>query len=305
MMSWPRRRSKRTKPEISVVVIGYNMSRELARTIYTLQPPYQAGLNEAEIEIILVDNGSDTEFRAGPSYSNIKYLHVENPTQSPAAAINLGLSHASSDFIGLMIDGARMASPQLLRYALLANRINNRAVVSTLAYHLGPDVQVNSIGQGYNQEVEDQLLESVPWRSDGYELFNISVLAASSEQGWFALPSESNALFMSRVLWNELEGVDERFTSPGGGLINHDTFYRACNLPAVQPVSLLGEGTFHQVHGGIATNSKKGKYAKLFRDEYEAIRGRKFSKPTNKPVFLGGVQPQHFIHIEKSISLHE
>ncbi len=78
-----------------------------------------------------------------------------------------------------------------------------------------------------------------------------------------------------RALWEELDGFDERFQSPGGGLVNHDTLRRALELPDVQPVTLLGEANFHQVHGGIATNAPPAA-RDLVAEKYARIRGRSF-----------------------------
>ena len=58
---------------------------------------------------------------------------------------------------------------------------------------------------------------------------------------------------MRENLWNVLGGFDERFRSPGGGFVNLDTLSRAVALPGITAITLLGEGAFHQVHGGIAT----------------------------------------------------
>ena len=58
-----------------------------------------------------------------------------------------------------------------------------------MAFHLGPDVQMRSIFDGYDAEAEDAQLEQVPWREDGYRLFDISVLAGSSVPGWFWIPT--------------------------------------------------------------------------------------------------------------------
>ena len=41
---------------------------------------------------------------------------------------------------------------------------------------------------------------------------------------------------------------------PGGGYVNLDFFERVANAPGVNLVTLLGEGSFHQVHGGTTTN---------------------------------------------------
>lgn len=279
------------------------MARELPRTLFTLQPPYQTGLEDSEIEIIVVDNGSTRPIIIPDKYRNVRYLNVKSPTQSPAAAVNLGLRNATANFIGVMIDGARMASPQLCRFALMASRLDARVVVSTLGYHLGHEVQMQSVLKGYNQEIEDELLNSVPWRDNGYELFRISALAGSSRRGWFSPMAESNALFMPRELWNELGGYEERFQSPGGGYVNLDTYQRACELPDVKLVNLLGEGTFHQVHGGIATNQEPGKHFELFQQEYFEIRGKKFGRSQRYAILLGEVRHEHKTAILESLNI--
>ena len=76
----------------------------------------------------------------------------------------------------------------------------------------------------------------------------------SSVDGWFKPIAESNALFLRRESGECLVGLDERFDSPGGGLLNLDTFNRAIEWPDAQLVVLLGEATFHQLHGGTNTN---------------------------------------------------
>ena len=67
--------------------------------------------------------------------------------------------------------------------------------------------------------------------------------------------AEANALFMRRASWDQLGGMDEGFDALRGGLVNLDTYSRAMELADAQlKVLLLGEATFHQLHGGIATN---------------------------------------------------
>ncbi|MGZ4411106.1 MAG: hypothetical protein ACXVY8_03135, partial [Gaiellaceae bacterium] len=169
--------------------------------------------------------------------------------------------------------------------ALLGSRIHPRAVVATLSFHLGPDVQQRSIATGYCAEAEDRLLDGIRWTEDGYRLFDISVFAVSSSGGWFATPAESNALFMSPALWEEHGGFDERFEAPGGGLVNLDLFARACALADSQLVLLLGEGTFHQIHGGVATNSTVPRDD--FPSEYLRLRGHRFVRPQADAVYVG------------------
>jgi hypothetical protein len=282
-----------SRPRISVILVSYNMRRELPRTVFTFCAPYQRGLAEHEIELIVVDNGSTRpadEAELRQACPQVKLLRVDDGGVSPVTAINRALALASGELIGVCIDGARMASPGLLAAALEAARLHPRPAIGTLAFHLGPDVQAKSMLAGYDQAAEDQLLATVDWRADGYRLFDISVLASSSAQGWFVLPSETNALFLHRGLWDELGGYEPRFQCPGGGLVNLDTWQRACVLPDAQPVLLLGEATFHQFHGGVATNSPVSRWQE-FHDEYAAIRGQAYQRPRALPLVVGRPRP--------------
>ncbi|CAN5915512.1 hypothetical protein BH23PLA1_BH23PLA1_16770 [soil metagenome] len=93
-------------------------------------------------------------------------------------------------------------------------------------------------------------------------------------------------LFMTKALWTEFGGFDEQFRCPGGGLVNLDTYARACSIPGSQLITLLGEGTFHQVHGGVATNTSPHPF-EVFHEEFRAIRGRDFERPETASLFLG------------------
>jgi glycosyltransferase involved in cell wall biosynthesis len=291
------------KPKLSIVVISYNMTRELPRTLFTLRHPYQKDIDNNDIEILVVDNGTNEPAEISEDWHNVQYLNFQNPTHSPVSAINYGLARAKAELVGVMIDGARMASPNLLNYAILANKLNDRSVISSMAYHLGAEVQMQSVLKGYNQLEEDKLLASVPWQTDGYRLFDISVFAGSSAQGWFAPTAESNALFMPTTLWNELGGYETKFQTPGGGLVNLDTYLRATELPNSLYVKLIGEGTFHQVHDGIATNQRREDASwQIFEEEYQKIRNKPFKRHTREALLFGQVNPHHKKLLLESIS---
>lgn len=273
---------------VSLVVVAYNMARELPRTIHSLSPPMQRYIEGGDYEVIVIDNGSQPPVRLEGHDSTVTVIQMENPRPSPAAAVNRGISSASGDVIGVLVDGARMASPGLIWYARMAAGLHSRPVIATVGFHLGPTIQKKSILEGYDRRREDELLEASGWIGDGYRLFAISALAGSAARGWFMPMSESNALFLTRELWEELGGYDEAFTSPGGGFVNLDTYVRSCALPDTEHFVLLGEGTFHQVHGGIATNAIDSPW-EAFHDEYVRIRGKQFQPPATDPIFIGRV----------------
>lgn len=291
---------------LSIIVLLFNMQREAPRTLYSLSSLYQFGVSEEDYEVIVVDNGSEQPIPAQQIKAfgnNFQYIvHGYRAVSSPCKAINNAVIHAKGDYVGVMIDGARMASPGLIRHALDALRICDRGIVATLAWHLGPKPQSLSIKDGYCQDKEDQLLDSIDWKKNGYLLFNISSFAWSSSCGYFGNPSESNAFFMSKSFYNALEGFDERFCLPGGGLANLDFYKRACEFPESYIALLLGEGTFHQVHGGIATNAINSDYIELATQEYYFIKKVKFTPPTIPPLLFGRPTPESFPWIALSIS---
>jgi hypothetical protein len=285
-------------PELSVVVVAYGMARELSRTLQSLAPGYQSGIKDGELEVIVVDNGSPEPVTVPPG---IQCIRLDAGPPSPAHAANTGIAHARADLVGLIIDGARLASPGLCATALLARRLAPRPVIATLGWHLGPVRHMDARDESYDEAVEDQLLADADWLGDGYRLFGVSTLAGSSGRGWFGPMGESSALFMPAAMWRELGGLDEAFALPGGGLVNHDLYRRACALPDAQLVVLLGEGTFHQIHGGAAT-SRRFVWDEM-HDDYVAHRGEPYRPPENDPLYVGRVPRPALVHVEESLRL--
>jgi hypothetical protein len=303
--SMPEERAE-AQPSCTVVVVAYDMARELPRTVRSLLPPYQTGIDTDGYELVVVDNGSRQPMAplvrhavaAGEANVALQLIRIDPAPPSPARAANEGIAAAAGDVIGLVVDGARLASTGLVASALLAMQLAPRVIVTSPAYHLGDQRHMDASTSGHDQPTEDALLEQAQWESDGDQLFAVSTLAGSSGRGWFGPMGESSALFMPRALWDEVGGLDEAFTMPGGGLVNHDLYRRVCALDDVQLVVLLGQGTFHQFHGGAAT-TRRYTWDEMHA-QYESIRGEPYVPPANAPWYFGGIPDTAIVHLERS-----
>lgn len=267
-----------SRPDISLVIAAYNMARELPRTLRSLMPSHQRGMDGLLCEIIVIDNGSPVAFEPDPFDEPLLELHVVRLTpdarDSVAAALNHGLALARGDLVGVWIDGARLASPGLLGACMRAAMLHPRAVVATRNYHIGPALQHSAAMRDYNQKAEDALLAAIDWPAGAERLPEISTPEGGDPLGPLI---ETNALFMNRSIWSELGGFDIRFRGPGGGAVNVDMFLRACAAPDVQLIRILGEGTFHQFHGGVTTGAGERGAAHLLKmgsKQYMRLRGR-------------------------------
>ncbi len=293
---------------VSVVIVVHRMSRQAMRSLQSLSPAYQLGVTAEQYEVLVFENASDDtlspEFvRALPS--NFRYTLLDPGEPSPVFALNRGLREARGKLVGAMIDGARIVTPELIRRALFASRLHPLSVITTLGWYLGCDVQGAGLLHGHSSEREDELLADIEWPKNPYRLFEVSTPDQSSVDGWVAPIAESNAIFMSRDLWSRLGGYEERFTSPGGGLANLDLLKRACEAPKAQHVLLCDEATFHQSHGGVATNATPLALAdklKRWGEEYLEIRGEKHRVPDQRRrVLYGTLRPQMAAHFASAL----
>jgi glycosyltransferase involved in cell wall biosynthesis len=281
--------------DLSVIVIFFNMRREAERTLYSLSRAYQQNIPDLSYEVIAIDNGSTEPLDEDIVKSfgtNFRYIYFDTSIASPCKALNFGVQIAQSQLITLCIDGARILSPGILHYSMLATRLYKNPFIYTLGMHIGSKPQPDLVEQNYTQIDEDLLIATVDWKKDGYFLFDISSVALSSGKGYFSRLKESNCLTMRRSAYQKIGGFDERFTSPGGGLTNLDFFRRVNQMTDINPVMLLGEATFHQFHNGTATNvARKDHPWNEMAEEYLMIRGKPFTPHYRKPIYFGNIHP--------------
>jgi len=282
-------------PRLSIVVIVYRMAEQALNTIYTLSIQHQKGVAEQDYEIVVVENRSDETVDTKRLFAlgnNIHYVLRDESGVSPAAAINVGLGLCQAPFIGLLIDGARMVTPRIIQYALMAQAVHHDALVAVPGYNLGPDLHHLNKQINYNEETERALLQTIPWKNDGYQLFNICNIGEANPRGVFQPFMECNCLFTSKDNWNRIGGADEAFQFPGGGGLNLHLYRRLGILKEMEYFFILpGEGSFHQYHGGVSTTEREDREEMFLspRSQLESCWNGKFKGLEREPVLLGAV----------------
>jgi glycosyltransferase involved in cell wall biosynthesis len=276
------------------------MQREITRTMQSLTRAYQAGCADLEYEVLLIDNGSPVRMAQADIETNgpeFQYHYLQDPSPSPAYAINYGVAQSSGDVLCFMIDGAHLLTPGVFSSALACFRTFDQPVAMTRYFYLGPDDQNTSIQNGYDKAVEDALLQQIDWPNRGYDLFEIGTPLQGDVPRitWLNKMTESNCLFMNRTVFEAIGGADEQFDLPGGGFLNLDFYKRAADLPYTQPVLLIGEGSFHQLHGGTTTNvspEERDRNTERYKRQYAEIRGVEF-EASDSEVYYFGHQPTY------------
>ncbi|MDZ7732375.1 MAG: hypothetical protein U5R31_04025 [Acidimicrobiia bacterium] len=259
---------------------------EAERTLYSLSRAYQQGLDGVDYEVIAVENGSSPDQKLDEAFvrsfgPEFRYLDLGDEARpSPVHALNTGIGVGRGRNFALMIDGAHVLTPRVLHYGLAGLRTYEPAIVSTQQWYVGPGQQGEATREGYDQEAEDRLFETVGWPTDGYRLFDIGHFIG--ERDWLDGMWESNCLFAPRKLLRQIGSFDESFAMPGGGFANLDLYERLGSSPDITFTTILGEGSFHQVHGGTTTNEtdiddRHDLLASYRARHYEEIRGRPFS----------------------------
>jgi protein O-GlcNAc transferase len=288
------------KQMLSIVINFFNNRREAENTLYSLTRAYQNDLDDIPYEVIVLDNGSTQPLSEkqvlafGPEF---KYRYISTTSVSPVQAINTACRDALGEGLLVIIDGAHIISPGVLRRCADAFSLFSSPFIATVPFHLGPKRQNESITEGYNQSIEDQLLSGCGWKINGYNLYKIAGDFADANRGWFGCLFESSCFGIRKADYLSLGGLDERFQSRGGGLVSPDFFNRAVSRKNMQYVVLLGEGTFHQVHGGVASNAPYSQHpATEFHQEYVNIRGAPYQQVLRKPYFMG-ILPDEALHV--------
>jgi cephalosporin hydroxylase len=285
--------------DLSVVVVFYNMKREAQRTLHSLSRAYQQGIDGLDYEVIVIENGSAADQKLGADYvrsfgAEFRYVDLDTrATSTPVDALNHGVELAAGNTIAFMIDGAHVLTPNVLRYGMAGLSTYAPAIVVTQQWYVGPGQQPDAMLAGYDQTYEDELFRAIEWPLDGYRLFDIGHFIG--DRDWFDGLWESNCIFVPRKLLEQYGSFDESFDMAGGGYANLDLYERLGAAPDVNVVTILGEGSFHQVHGGTTTNradpADRRSTIVGYADHFAALRGRQFRGAGKTLHYVGTMFP--------------
>lgn len=274
------------KFDLSIVICAYQMERELKRTVLSCLAPFQVGLHDKSIEIIIANNDFDSRIELADLPVGVsEVINVTTRSISPVQVMNQAAKKAKSRNLLLILDGARMVSPNVVNNTIEILSRSSNFISTPIAFHLGPKHQSLSVLEGYNKEQEDLLLEEINWQSNGNSLFNISSLAGANPDGFYGSISESCAFGISKKMFLRLGGYESSFISAGGGFATLDLFKRAVEHKKTKLFVMVDSGSFHQLHGGVSTSPDAPH--QLWHDEYESIRNNKYSIPQITPTYFG------------------
>jgi len=290
--------------KLSVLVIAYKMPRQVLNTIYSLSAAHQKNACESDYEIIVIENESTNNIDEQALLTlgnNIRYFRRIEASASPCRAVNFGLQQCRGKSIGLMIDGARMVTPRVIEYALLAQHADADSLLAIPGYNLGPLEHQYHLDIGYNENVEQQLLAHANWKHNGYRLFDIANISGANDKGIFHPLLECNCMFSSARNFERIAGANEEFDLPGGGSINLHMFRQLGMLKQAQLYFVApGEGSFHQFHGGITTQqaSDREEVLESHRKQLHSYWEGGFHAMRREPLLLGAVgsHAQNFLH---------
>ena len=294
-----------SKPKLSVLVVVYRMPRQAMNTLYSLSDRYQLQARPEDYEVLIMENISDQNLVRSEVEAlgrNFHYVLRHETRPTPVFAVNEGVARCRGDHVCIMIDGARMVSPGLIWNTLALIGAVPDSLICAPGYHLGKEDQKYHLSSGYSEAVEQELLDRIDWKSDGYRLFGISCFSNANSHGIFHPLMESNCMTCRKRTFLETGGAHEGFQTPGGGSVNLDMYRNLAMIPKNQLFILAGEGSFHQFHGGITTSEVADLEEVLasHRAEYKAINGQYYEAALREPVIYGQIPKQAHPFIQHS-----
>lgn len=263
--------------KLSIVIGAYELKHQIKKTIVSVL----GAIREAsikDVEVVIADNSKRNNVRNALEEAKERVTVVEcGMDDAPIhAAINKVAENTTGEYLCIMIDGARIWSPGVVRKWERIKSTNT--VVHVPNYQLGKSHQMYKEQTGYNHEAEERILETIGWP--------IIKTRQLIEHSWCEVHAgcgpkifESNCLFVSRTLWDAVGGFDTAFRRKDGGFASADLLNRLIteggNLRIIST-----EGTFHQLHDGSTTTNpdQTRRAVKEMTIEYKGIRGTRIRR---------------------------
>ena len=299
-------------PLLSIVVVVHRMREQAMRTLFSLSRRYQRACAGLDYEVLVMENDSEealvpAEVAAlGPEF---RYRLREDRSGTPVPALNEGAALARGRLLCLMVDGARMVTPGVVRHGCDAAGAAEHPLVVVPGYHLerrgrGSGADFSHTGS-CDAEADRAALAAIDWPGDGYRLFEVAVWSGANRTGYLNPMIESNCLICRRRDFEAIGGADPAFGQPGGGMVNLDLYRRLGLYPGMRLIVLPGEGSFHQFHGGVTTRHDPGREAltAAFRARYEALRGESFQALRREPCLHGPVPGPALPWLHRAVEL--
>jgi len=282
---------EKKKLKYSFIIQSFDMKTEVPNTLLSVSPEYQK-FNKEEYEVILIQNPSSNNLTEKElDFFTGNLIFIQNEHNIPITkSINSAVKVANGENLIICIDGARILSPGILKYCSQAITLSHRAIVAFHGFHLGIFPQQKAISQKlYSKEDETNFLKEINFPNNPQALFFNASWAESSSNGYFHQMAESNCLMLPKTTYEKIGGFDERLNSLSGGLANLDLYNRVLEQRDHRLFFVLGEGSFHQYHGGDTTSNQQGKFDK-YRKEYKEKTGIDWSFPNrNDFEYLGHI----------------
>ena len=281
-------RSRRPAPtdaiDLSVVVVFYDMAREAARTLHSLSRSYQEGIDDLDVRgdrrrQRLASRAAARRRRSWRASvrSSASSTCATTRCPSPTHALNRAVELARGRAFAFMIDGAHLLTPGVLRFGMAGLRTYDNAVVATQQWYVGPGPAAADGGP--------RLRPGLRGRAVPAHRVARRRLPAVRDQPLHRRPRlvrrrarEQLPLRRPRRCCEQVGAFDDSFSMPGGGYANLDLWERLARRPDATMVTILGEGSFHQLHGGTTTNDPEhvDRRTKIFSygEHYRDLRGR-------------------------------
>jgi hypothetical protein len=257
---------------LTIILGCFELEHQITRTLTSINVAI-CHQQELDVDVVIADN-SRIKFctTIDKLLPNCRSANVCTFGQDPIHfALNKIVAESESDFVCVMIDGARIWSPQILKRCI--NLLATKNLIHVPNYQIGHSHQMYASERGFTMEDEEKILLDAGWPYlDTEKLIQNSTI--EDHAGIGPRIFESNCLFLSRELWTEVRGFDQSFKRADGGFASADLLQRLVSAGGQLRI-LTSEGTFHQLHAGSTTSGPLStrQAIKEMTIEYKNIRG--------------------------------